>query len=179
MTFLIIIAILFIATFGFVVAFGAPYVPSLHKEVRSAFKDLYAVTSKDVIVDLGSGDGQVLLEATKRGATGYGYELNPLLVMISKLRLGKKASISLHDMWQVRLPETTTLVYLFIVTRDSKRMSRYLQTQVNERGRMLRVMTFGSGLKGFEPVKILKAHSLYEIWPESSAKSVSAKNTNS
>jgi hypothetical protein len=166
MTLLLIGVIVFIATFGFVVAFGAPYVPSLHKEVRHAFKDLYAVSSKDVVVDLGSGDGQVLLEAAKRGATGYGYELNPLLVVISKLRLGKRATISLYDMWQVTLPETTTLVYLFIVTRDSKRMGKYLQRQANERGRMLRVMTFGSGLKGLKPVAILKAHSLYEILPQ-------------
>ncbi|MES2876257.1 MAG: hypothetical protein V4678_02180 [Patescibacteria group bacterium] len=164
MTMLWIIAGLVLA-FGFVAFFGAPYVPSLRGELRRAFKDLYDVGPDDVVVDLGSGDGQVLAEAVRRGANGYGYELNPLLVLASKLRLRSKATIRLADMWSVTLPPETTLVYVFSVTRDSKKLGNYLQKQADLRGRSFTVMTFGSHLKEFTPVKDLRAHTLYEIQP--------------
>lgn len=151
--------------FGFVAFFGAPYVPSLRKEVRAAFEDLYEIGPKDVVADMGSGDGLVLIEAVSRGAKGYGYELNPLLAMISRLRLRGKATVYNKNMWQAELPADVTLVYAFAVTRDSKRLGRYVQAQADRQGRPISVMTFGTGLKGFEPVRSLKAHSLYEIRP--------------
>ena len=157
-----------ILLFGFVVAFGAPYVPSLRGEVRHAFEDLYPISKKDFVVDLGSGDGVVLAEAAKRGAKGLGYEINPVLVLISSLRLRGKARISMKSMWSADLPPQTTLVYAFTVTRDSKRLGRYLQRQANEQARTIKVMTFGSMIKGFRPVQVLKAHSLYEISPQDS-----------
>jgi 16S rRNA A1518/A1519 N6-dimethyltransferase RsmA/KsgA/DIM1 with predicted DNA glycosylase/AP lyase activity len=40
-----------------------------------------------MLLELGSGDGAVLLAAAKRGIWGVGYELNPLLVLISRWRL--------------------------------------------------------------------------------------------
>lgn len=151
--------------FGFVVAFGAPYVPSLKKEVRNAFTTLYTVGPKDSVVDLGSGDGKVLAEAARLGARGYGYELNPVLVLISRLRLRRSATIRLTDMWKVELPKSTTLVYVFSVSRDSRKLGRFIQMQATRQNRMIRVMTFGTGLVGFEPVATLNAHSLYEIKP--------------
>ena len=154
-----------VLVFGFVVAFGAPYVPSLRGELKHAFKKLYPLSPEDVVVDLGSGDGQVLAEAARYGARGYGYELNPLLVLISRMRLRRKATIQLANMWQVTLPEATTLVYVFAVSRDSKRLGRMLQRQANAKGGLVRVMTFGSGLVGYTPVKELRGHKLYEILP--------------
>jgi hypothetical protein len=151
--------------FGFVVAFGAPYVPSLRKELRQAFTKLYVVTTRDVIVDLGSGDGQVLLEAAKHGARAYGFELNPVLVFISRLRLAGRAQISLANMWNGRLPGDTTLVYCFAVSRDSRRLVKYLQAESHRLGRPIKVITFGSGLKGLTPLDSLNAHQLYEVEP--------------
>src|SRR5262245_40854388 len=47
--------------------------------------ELAAVTKDDVIYDLGSGDGRiVILAAQKYGARGVGIELNPKLVEISR-----------------------------------------------------------------------------------------------
>lgn len=151
--------------FGFVVAFGAPYVPSLKKEVRNAFTTLYKVGPKDTVVDLGSGDGKVLTEVARLGAKGYGYELNPVLVLISKLRLHKRATIRLTDMWKAELPKSTTLVYVFSVSRDSRKLGRFIQMHATRQNRTIRVMTFGTGLIDFEPVAVLNAHRLYEIAP--------------
>ena len=68
---------------------GAPYVPTLRSEAEKVFKKLYRLGHKDLVVDLGSGDGTVLVAAAKCGAKVYGIELNPILVLISRFRLRK------------------------------------------------------------------------------------------
>ena len=49
-----------VVIFGITVLFGAPYVPSLASELRKMFKKLYPLSSKDLLIDMGSGDGIVL-----------------------------------------------------------------------------------------------------------------------
>jgi SAM-dependent methyltransferase len=45
--------------------------------------DLAAVTEKDTVIDLGSGDGRAVIAAAKRGARAIGIEFNPDLVALS------------------------------------------------------------------------------------------------
>jgi precorrin-6B methylase 2 len=54
-------------------------------EVVSAMLDLAKVTEKDVVYDLGSGDGRTPIAAAKEhGARGVGVEFNPKLVALSR-----------------------------------------------------------------------------------------------
>ena len=76
------IVIILCVFFGLVVFRGAPYVPSKKTYINQAFSDLYPLTDKDVLVDVGSGDGVVLRSATKFGALAIGYEINPILVIM-------------------------------------------------------------------------------------------------
>src|SRR5262245_62715295 len=56
--------------------------------------ELAGVTSDDVVYDLGSGDGRiVILGAQKYGARGVGIELNPRLVEISR-QAAREAEVS-------------------------------------------------------------------------------------
>ena len=60
------------------------YVPTPQEVVDEMLK-LANVTSKDVVYDLGSGDGRiVILAAQKYGARGVGVEIDPKLVAISR-----------------------------------------------------------------------------------------------
>lgn len=45
--------------------------------------DMAKLTPKDILVDLGSGDGRTVITAAKRGATARGIEYNPDMVAIS------------------------------------------------------------------------------------------------
>ena len=155
----------FILVFGFVVAFGAPYVPSLRKEVYSAFNELYPIGRGDTVVDLGSGDGSILLAASKKGARCVGVELNPVLAAISRFRLRKRADVKLGNMWLMLLPAETTLVYAFVVSRDTKRLKILMQNESNRLNKEIFLMTFGAALPGKQPTKIRKAHSLYSFKP--------------
>lgn len=46
--------------------------------------DMAGVTPQDRLVDLGSGDGRLVITAAKRGATARGIEYNPEMVALSK-----------------------------------------------------------------------------------------------
>lgn len=71
----------------YIVAFlsGAPFVPST-KPVAARMIRLAQIKKGNIVYDLGSGDGKLLLLAEKYGAHATGYEINPLLVLWSNLR---------------------------------------------------------------------------------------------
>jgi hypothetical protein len=156
-----------VLAWGFVVFRGAPYIPSHRKYARLALTKLYRLKSDDVLVDLGSGDGVILRMATAKGARAIGYELNPVLVLISQLlsRGDKRQTTMLADMYLTDFPADTTVVYAFSVTRDAKKLTRKLQQHVDENGRNLWCITYGAGLFEKEPVKTLHAHMLYLFEP--------------
>jgi SAM-dependent methyltransferase len=52
--------------------------------------DLAKVTSKDYVIDLGSGDGRTVITAAKRGAKALGIEYNPEMVELSKRTAAKE-----------------------------------------------------------------------------------------
>ncbi len=56
-----------------------PYVPTPH-EVVDAMLDVTNTGPGDYVIDLGSGDGRIVIAAAKRGAFGHGIDLNPVRV---------------------------------------------------------------------------------------------------
>lgn len=79
------VALLPIGCFTLVVFFGAPYLPTLSKQIEAAL-DLLDLKSGETMLELGCGDGRVMLAAARRGWQVIGYELNPILVIITWLR---------------------------------------------------------------------------------------------
>ena len=168
MMWLWVAAVIFLM-FGFVVLRGAPYVPTHRKYAKLALTKLYKLKPSDVLLDLGSGDGVILRLATKLGARAIGYELNPILVAVSRLlgRGDKRQTTVLADMWLKDFPAETTVVYVFSVTRDAKKLTEKLQDHVNMHGRELWCITYGPDLpKDKQCVKELHAHKLYYFAPE-------------
>ena len=61
-------------------ALDVPYVPTAPSVVE-AMLDIAKVGSQDYVVDLGSGDGRIVIAAAKqRGARGFGVDLDEFLV---------------------------------------------------------------------------------------------------
>lgn len=144
---------------------GAPYVPSLVKELRLAFTKLYAVGKKDLVVDLGSGDGVVLKVASEMGAKGFGVELNPFLVLITKWRFRKNKGVRVvqGNLFKVDFPAETTVVYVFGDARDIEGMKAAIKKQAVRLKRDLWVISNGFELPGYQPVKKYRAYYLYKI----------------
>ena len=80
--------------------------------------DVAKVTPNDFVIDLGSGDGRIVIAAGKRGARGFGVELNENLVQLSNeeaVREGLADRIQFHvrDMFQTDLsPASVLTTYL-------------------------------------------------------------------
>ncbi len=153
--------------FGFVVFRGAPYVPSRRRYITQAFTELYPLTKKDVLVDVGSGDGVVLRVASEFGARVIGIELQPALFVITKWlsRHDPNVEVRLADFWLTEFPDDTTVVYAFIVSRDVKKMIKKMQSETNRIGHSLRFITYGNSLNDRQHDKAVAGYRLYTFYP--------------
>jgi hypothetical protein len=156
-----------VLVFGVVVFRGAPYVPSKRRDIEKALTELYSLSAKDVLVDAGSGDGVVLRTASRLAARAVGFELNPILVIVSRLLSlrDSRVVVKLADFWLTPLPDDTTVVYGFLVTRDVKKMVRKMKKEAARLNRPLRYISYGSSLTGMTPDRSLNASRLYTFLP--------------
>lgn len=163
MQFVLIAIIVFLAVVWFgVVLIGPPYVPTLKRDLGVLFSYL-KLSSKDHFVDLGSGDGRVLAAAAKSGACVSGVELNPFLVVISRLRLKPyKGLVTAGDMWRYRLPADTTHVFVFPAEMFMNKLEQYLVTQRAHTGALL-VAVYAFRFAGRTPEKVVGAFNLYRF----------------
>ena len=63
----------------------APYVPTKMVRIRKILKEV-GVKKGIKFLELGSGDGRLVMEAAKMGASAYGIEQSLLRVFLSKVR---------------------------------------------------------------------------------------------
>lgn len=159
--------IVVIMVFGFVVFRGSPYIPSHKSDIQQALNKLYVISSADTLVDIGSGDGVVLRYAAKRGARAVGFEINPILVVISRcLSWGdNKIKVVFADFWLSHLPNETTVIYVFSVSRDMKNIIKWVQNETNRLNRPINLISYGSRFNGIKPLKNIGAHHLYVFYP--------------
>lgn len=152
---------------GLSVFFGAPYVPSHRKDVRRMFDRLLPIGERDVVLDIGSGDGIVLREASRRGARAIGYEIHPLFVLISRLLSFGDARVTVRwaNAWTRPFPDDVTALYIFGVGRDEKRIVRTIQREVNRLGRAVPVVCYGNPLRTVSPSATFEAYYLYTFAP--------------
>jgi len=59
---------------------GAPYAP-IHKEHLPVMLKLLKIKKGEKAVDIGAGDGRIVIALAKAGAEAHGFEINPLLVL--------------------------------------------------------------------------------------------------
>lgn len=118
MIYLLIVGVLLVLAFGGVLLRGAPYLPTLNTQAKAAL-ELLQLRPGQTLLELGSGDGKVLMVAAKSGLNAVGIELNPLLVLVSRLRTWryrKQVRIIWGDFWSVRWPECDG-VFTFLLDR--------------------------------------------------------------
>lgn len=130
-----------ILIFGFVVAFGAPYLPTLKGRMDDIFT-LLDLKPGQRLLELGSGDGRVLLAAAKKGIYATGYELNPLLVIWSKLvtwRYRHLVRVHWGNFWQAAWPQTEG-VYVFLLDRYMKKLDNKI---IQESAGKVKLVSYG------------------------------------
>ena len=101
----------------------------------------------------------------KNGETFY--ELNPVLVLISRWLSRHEADITvrLADFWFVSLPRDTTVVYAFGESRDIARMAKKVAQEATRLNKPLVFISYGFMVPGQQPHKQLGAYHLYQYAP--------------
>ena len=98
---------------------GGPYVPT-PQAVVDAMLDFGKVGPKDFVIDLGSGDGRIVLTAAQRfKARGIGFDIDPELVGQSnaeaqKRGLADRVSFVQQDVLQAKIDQAT-IVTLYLL----------------------------------------------------------------
>lgn len=125
MTVVFIIALVVVLLFGFVVIFGAPYLPTMSRQTEDAL-ELLDLKTGQTLLELGSGDGRVLLAAAKRNLKAVGYEINPLLVIVSKLvtwRYRQQVKVVWGSYWSQKW-EDADGIYVFLLDKFMKKLDK-------------------------------------------------------
>jgi hypothetical protein len=158
---LVIILLIVALPFGIGALIGAPYVPILQRDRRAAL-DLARLKPGQTLIDLGSGDGRLLRTAAGRGIRGIGYEINPFLVLISRLvcwRYRKLTSFHTADLWRTKLPPADA-IYVFILDRYTARLVRKFETEIT---RPTTVVSYVFKLPGHTPIRETYNTYVYEF----------------
>ncbi len=106
---------------------GAPYVRS-RKEKVARMIAVAGIVGQERVMDLGSGDGSLVIAAARAGGDAIGIEMNPFLVWYSRLRirlagLENQARIVCGNFYDADLGRTDVLLlYLLPATLASLRM---------------------------------------------------------
>jgi protein-L-isoaspartate O-methyltransferase len=140
---------------------GAPYAPTTPAVVASMLQ-LANVQPSEKAVDLGSGDGRLVIALAKAGAQADGYENNPLLVWLSRYKimragLQNKAHIYYRSYWPEDLGQYS-LITLFGMTHIMPALSEKLNKELTKG---TRIICNSYSLKDWQPVKIEKRLFLY------------------
>lgn len=90
-----------------------PFVPATSAQVENVLRVLQSRSGS--LVDIGSGDGRIVIAAAKSGFRAAGFELNPWLVWYSRYRAWREGvhhSTSFHisDLWKVSFAPYSNVV---------------------------------------------------------------------
>lgn len=154
----------FVFTFLFFYAliFGAPYVP-IPKYGLEKMIEFAAIKPGQKAVDLGSGDGRIMIAMAKAGAIVHGYEVNPVLVWWTKWKIKKeglegKAFVHLKSFWNEDL-SSFDIVTLFGIRKIMPRLEKKLDKELKPGAK---IISFGFTFPGWQHLKKEQAAFLYE-----------------
>jgi|SRR3989344_5481497 len=154
-----LVGIIVVLLFTFVVAFGAPFLPILKDKVSPAL-DLIDLKPGQTLLELGSGDGRILVEAAKRGLNAVGYELNPLLVIYSWIRTmkyRKQVRIIWGNYWMKEWPKADG-IFVFLLQPYMEKLDKKI-IQYNHKP--VKLVSFAFTINSRKPAKKHQGLFLY------------------
>ncbi len=138
LVFLALLVVIFVLLLP--VTLGAPYVgikpAPLAKMIKAA-----AIITGERAVDLGSGDGRIVIALARAGAEAHGYEINPVLVWLARRnikRAGLKGQAFIH--WRsFRLADFSKfqIVTIYGLKSIMKELEVRLQKELPRSGRVI------------------------------------------
>nr|XP_008522597.1 PREDICTED: protein FAM173B [Equus przewalskii] len=116
-----------------------PFVPATTKQIENVVKMLRG--RRGSVVDVGSGDGRIVIAAAKEGFAAAGYELNPWLVWYSRYRAWREgvqgsAKFYISDLWKVSFSQYSNVV-IFGVPQMMPQLEKKLELELEDNARVI------------------------------------------
>jgi cyclopropane fatty-acyl-phospholipid synthase-like methyltransferase len=121
--------------------FGAPWLPSSRRDIRGMLA-LAGVEPDEVVYDLGSGDGRVLITAARDfDARAVGIEIDPLRMAWSRLRvrmlgLGDRVTVIWGNLFNEDVSDADVVV-VFLRQDTNVKLLRKLQRELRPGARVV------------------------------------------
>jgi len=114
-----------------------PYVQT-PMEIVERMMRMAQVGKGDRLIDLGSGDGRIVIEAAKRGATGLGVDLDPSLVRqatenAARQGVGERARFEVRDIFETDLSGATVVAFYLLPEFNAKLLPKLLKLKPGTR----------------------------------------------
>jgi SAM-dependent methyltransferase len=155
-----ILMLILAAIFCHAMFIGAPYLPARQRYVEQSL-DMLGLQPGQTLLELGSGDGRVLLAAARRGLHAVGYEINPLLFAYSWLRTRhyrNQVRIIYGNYWQQPLPPADG-IYVFLLQQYMPKLDAKLKSELKQPAKLL---SFAFYIPGKRPIKEAEGIYLYQ-----------------
>ena len=148
--------------FNYLVDFRTPDVGfvTTPNDVVAVMLDTAQVSEDDVVYDLGSGDGRILIAAARRGARAVGYEIDPALVdqsraAVASAGLADRITIHRGDIFKQDLkPATVITMYLL------PNLNAQLRPQLEQLRPRTRLVSHMFSMPGAKPAKKITVKSV-------------------
>jgi len=119
-----------------------PYLPTPQERVKKVIQ-FANIKKGEKAVDLGSGDGRIVIALAQAGAEAHGYELNVFYVLFSRwkirrLHLEKKAFIHWRNFFHVDLDDYD-IVTFFAISYVLKDLERKLRNEIKKTTRVISI----------------------------------------
>jgi SAM-dependent methyltransferase len=114
-----------------------PYVQT-PMEIVERMMRMAEVKKGDYVIDLGSGDGRIIIESAKRGARGLGVDLDPNLVKhatenASHAGVGDLTRFEVRDIFETDLSGATVVAFYLLPNFNEKLMPKLLRLKAGTR----------------------------------------------
>lgn len=162
MIWVVLLVILVLACFSFVLLFGAPYLPTLGPQVTAAL-DMLDLQPGQTMLELGCGDGIVVLAAARRGLKVVGYELNPLIAFVAWLRTWRyhkngQVKIVWGNFWNQKWPAAEG-IFTFLLQKYTAQLDKKI---VQYPHKPVKLVSFAFSIVDRQPVRNEQGLYLYE-----------------
>lgn len=160
MIWLTLAIILLVFCFGIVLLVGAPYLPTLTPQVAAAL-ELANVKQGQTLLELGCGDGRVVVAAAQKGYKVVGYELNPILAAIAWIRTTRyrnNVQIIWGDYWQKPWPEAQA-IFVFLLPKYMDKLNKKIESYSH---RPINLVSFAFEIPKLKPTRQKSGVFLYK-----------------
>ena len=130
MTIALLLVLIVLACFSVVLLFGAPYLPTLRDQQKQAL-ELLKLKPGQTLIELGCGDGRMLVSGAKQGINGVGYELNPIVYIIALIvtfKYRNMVTVKYGNFWHKNWQDADG-IYVFLHTRFMVRLDKKITQQ--------------------------------------------------